>query len=397
MKRIKMLSIVFMFLLCVTGLCVGVYSASFISVGISGELNIIPAPDGFPVSVQTYVDKTLQKDYGTTKNNRMVYSGEIKGSQFTSTQPLLLSIKLTNQSDTELGAYFLDTTIAEEEAFDENGLVTANGVKVKHEYTSVNVYLASYSYMAKSKASNDYDSVDMTMVFVPKEELASTATISYSFSIYVEEYVSNMDAEDLTIGGSWLEQGEYISCVKTMPANLIKIDSNVTALEASSFSPYSPAEGDVIIPASWNENYPNYIVLPSSITEVPDSCFSNARELYGMFIPKSITNVWGSAFQNVAISCYVFPNNIKTYGNGLFYSSGKYVFFGGETTQIGYNPFFNSRSIEYIKIEKGTSNITFNAILPVISGKTWYLNGVALANHTALSISSATDNIYICK
>ena len=397
MKKLKMLTIIVMFLLCVTGMCVGVYSASNFLVTITGDLTVIPAPNGFPVSVQTYVDKTLQKDYGTTKNNQMVYSGEIKGSQFTSTQPLLLSIKLTNQSDTELGAYFLDTTVAEEKAFDENGLVTADGVKVKHEYTNVSVYLASYSYMAKSTASNDYDSVDMTMVFVPKEELASTATISYSFSINVEEYVSNMNAEDLTIGGSWLEQGEYISCVKTIPANLVKIDSSVTALESSSFSPHSPGDSVIIIPASWNGNYPNYVVLPSSITEIPDLCFSCAENLYGLFIPNSVTNVKDSAFKSTSLSCYVFPDSIKTYGHGLFYGSGKYIFFGGQTTQIGYNPFYKTANIEYIEIEKGTSNITFNATLPTISGKKWYLNGAMLADYTALSISSTTDNIYVCK
>lgn len=75
----------------------------------------------------------------------------------------------------------------------------------------------------------------------------------------------------------------------------------------------------------------------------------------------------------------------------------KYIYFPSTIAQMGYDPFYRGSSVQYIKIEKGTLNITFNATLPKINGKKWYLNDSVLADYSAISISSTTDNIYICK
>lgn len=398
MKGVKILSIATMFLLCITMLCVGVYSASYFSVGVVGELSIIPAPAGVSVNVKTYIGESLEKDYGSIKNLQMKYSGNINASAFNGTNPLILSIEITNESDKELGAFFLDTTVEESLAFDSDGLVAANGIKISHEYTDVSVYLASYSYIAIANANNSYDTVNMTMTFIPKVELDVGTTINYSFSLYIEEYVSNMNSEDLKVDDAWETNGGTVQCVKSIPANLVKIDSGVTLLPQSAFSTYDYSESDVVVPAEWNGIYPNYVVIPSSITEIPYGCFLGTENLYGIFIPSSVTNIGTSAFQETTmIKCMILPEGVTTIEHNVFtYSKIEYLFFPSTLTETGYNVTSYSK-IKYVYIPKGENDITLYSGVQANSGKTWYLNGTAIANWTSFVISSTTNNIYVCK
>ena len=385
------------------------------------------------VTISTESDKSvsIQTSIGDSSYNNGVINSTTKLKSglsevaFTteSTDPIEVEFSITNQTNTELGAYFLDSSVSETLAFDSNGLVTANGIMVKTQINQdgniVDVYLSTYSYLAKSGDAKDCDTIEMYITFYPTT-IVSDCLVMFNFNLNIEEYVSNMSTSDLTTS-SWVSSnGNEYGCVKSLPGNLIKVDSKITILEGYTFSLSEYNDTSAYpVPTEWGEYRINYIVIPSSVTTIGVKCFSHNSDLLGCFLPNSISSCSSSvfAFCSNLISVVLFKNvniesvtfvragiiNIKIplginkiLTSAFMYSSLMRVVIPSSVSLIDSGAFNYCTSLTKIIIKRGTGDIKHNAELPAIDGKTWYLNGVAVTTNY-LATSATCDNVYICK
>ena len=389
------------------------------------------------VTVSTDSDKSVEIE--TAVGNSSYSNGVISSTtklkkglsdvEFTteSTDPIEVAFTITNKTNTELGVCFLDSSVSESVAYDSNGLVTADGIMVKTQIkqngNTIDVYLSTYSYLAKGGDANNCDSIEMLITFYPTA-ITSYCSVMFEFNLDIEEYVSNMNASVLNaVSSSWTSSnGSKYGCVKSIPSNLIKIPSSVTQLSQYAFSLCEYGDsGTLVAPPEWNGYVTKYIVLPASITTIEGDCFSKNTDLLGVFIPSSVidtnmrmfffcTNLssvtLSTSCSYVAHNCFTscaslvsvkLPDNITSLMYGCFsYSGISRIVIPSGVTHFDSGAFEDCTSLTTIIIKQGTSGVEYDGELPTISGKTWYLNGVEVTT-TKLVRSAICDNIYICK
>ena len=342
-----------------------------------------------------------------------------------STDPIEVEFSITNQTNTELGAYFLDPSVSESLAFDSNGLVTANGIMVKTQINQdgniVDVYLSTYSYLAKSGDAKDCDTIEMYITFYPTT-IVSNCSVMFNFNLNIEEYVSNMDAVGLTTSSWKSSNGKTYNCVKSIPSNLIKISSSVTILNDEAFAHGSSSDGWEYMgrPAEWGDVASKYVVIPSSVTSIGGQCFAGNNDVLGIFMPNSIETAGSTLYRRcynlasitlskrceVSMMSFELCTNLVDikipYGvsairmNAFNYSGLKGIVIPSSVANIDSAAFYSCTNLTRIVIKQGTSGITHYTELPAIDGKTWYLNGVAVTTNY-LATSATCDNVYICK
>ena len=388
------------------------------------------------VTIGTESDKSvaIETTIGDNSYNNGVISsttklrGGLSEVAFTteSTDPIEVTLSVTNQTSTELGVYFLDPSVSESVAYDSDGLVTADGIMVKTQINQagnvIDVYLSTYSYLAVSSNTNDYDSIEMYITFYPTT-IISDCEVMFNFNLNIEEYVSNMDADDLTTSSWTSSNGRTYNCVQSIPGSLIKISSSVTSISAEAFAHGTTADGWYYLgrPAEWGDMVTKYIVVPSGATSVGNGCFMGNKELLGVSIPSitseayhlfrvcesllsvnlcnDLTIITALAFMNCTSLEYIkLPEYIRTIEMYAFMncSALRYIAIPRSVTYMGDSVFAGLNNLTKIVVKQGDDPLSCYTTLPTISGKTWYLNGVEVTT-TTLARSATCDNVYICK
>ena len=154
----------------------------------------------------------------------------------------------------------------------------------------------------------------------------------------------------------------------------IVIPSSVTSIGNSAFSDCSSLS-EVVIPSSvtrigdsvfWYCRTLSDIVIPSSVTSIGDSAFFYCSSLSNIVIPSSVTSIGDSAFFYCSsLSEVVIPSSVTSIGNSAFSncSSLSEVVIPSSVTSIGVGAFSNCDSLSKIVIPSSVTRIGNYAFL----------------------------------
>ena len=152
----------------------------------------------------------------------------------------------------------------------------------------------------------------------------------------------------------------------------IVIPSSVTSIGNSAFSDCSSLS-EVVIPSSvtrigdsvfWYCRTLSDIVIPSSVTSIGDSAFFYCSSLSNIVIPSSVTSIGDSAFFYCSsLSEVVIPSSVTSIGNSAFSncSSLSEVVIPSSVTSIGDSAFSNCSSLSELVIPSSVTSIGVGA------------------------------------
>ena len=152
----------------------------------------------------------------------------------------------------------------------------------------------------------------------------------------------------------------------------IVIPSSVTSIGNSAFSDCSSLS-EVVIPSSvtrigdsvfWYCRTLSDIVIPSSVTSIGDSAFFYCSSLSNIVIPSSVTSIGDSAFFYCSsLSEVVIPSSVTSIGNSAFSncSSLSEVVIPSSVTSIGDSAFSNCSSLSEVVIPSSVTSIGVGA------------------------------------
>ncbi len=106
------------------------------------------------------------------------------------------------------------------------------------------------------------------------------------------------------------------------------------------------------------------IVLPDTITNIPDDAFYNCRNITSITIPNSVTSIGSDAFSSCSsLTSITIPNSITSIGSRAF--SGctglTSITIPNSITSIGESAFYECKSLRFITIPKGVTSIGYRA------------------------------------
>ena len=142
---------------------------------------------------------------------------------------------------------------------------------------------------------------------------------------------------------------EYI-CQKASSVERVVIPSTVTSIGSSAFSECSSLKG---------------LTLPAGLTRLEDKAFEECRSLASITVPKSVTSIGGEAFANCTSlkSAVIEANSKKLFETAIGYSafSGCTSLTGvtipGNVTSIGDHAFSSCKALEELTIPEGVKKL----------------------------------------
>ena len=165
------------------------------------------------------------------------------------------------------------------------------------------------------------------------------------------------------------------------------IPSSVTSIGDSAFSDCSSL---------------SKIVIPSSVTSIGDSAFWGCRSLSEIVIPPSVTSIGDSAFSDCSsLSKIVIPSSVTSIGDRAFLGcrSLSEIVIPSSVTSIGNSAFYSCTSLKYISIPKsiiclnGNPFVDWNGKLECLSPNFVYEDDVLFNKDKSRIISFRNQNI----
>lgn len=319
LKKLRILPSVLMLIMCIGVLAVGVY-ASMGSVNNKIEGEIIINASNHAVDIEFLVDGKSIETFEDVRAGVPINMGKLAfnteyANEAIDVDDLEVTIKITNKSNKELGAYYCLTS-KESEAVGSDILTKdpINGTGTLASTTVATAYFQAYSYIAPSTDANGYDTIEMPIVF-RCNSLESSEITSEKFTYYlnIEEYETDVKDTDVVQGNSL--------------AGFVKLPSTLTSIPDSAFEE--------------NEDITN-LVIPSSVTACEVDAFCFMRGLKSVSIPESVTSIGEFAFyENINLETLFLPDNITI----LPASSVRFCY-----------------KIEYVKLPKGLTELGNSAL-----------------------------------
>jgi hypothetical protein len=183
----------------------------------------------------------------------------------------------------------------------------------------------------------------------------------------------------VTIPGSVTSIGgrAFLSCISltsiTVPENVTTIGteaffdcSRLTAIQVNSSNPNYASLNGVLYNKSMTQliqcpgGKAGAFVIPSNVTAISDSAFTDCRSLTSITIPGSITSIANHMFSDcVSLTAVTIPANVTSIGNYAFYSCTRLasVTIPSSTTHIGFYAFSNCVALTSVTIPKNVTSI----------------------------------------
>ena len=214
---------------------------------------------------------------------------------------------------------------------------------------------------------NITSAMDEDLSTKPTEEELKEAFVDEWGVIYSKDGRKLLKVTKTLRGAYSIKEGTRIICKLAFwgrsSLSEIVIPSSVTSIGNSAFSDCSSLS-EVVIPSSvtrigdsvfWYCRTLSDIVIPSSVTRIGDSAFFYCSSLSNIVIPSSVTSIGDSAFFYCSsLSEVVIPSSVTSIGNSAFSncSSLSEVVIPSNVTSIGDGAFVGCSSLKYISIPK---------------------------------------------
>ena len=285
MKKFRILAGFMMLALCFAILTIGVYAIKPTANNITGNISI-SGIELAEVDVTCFVNGVQKETHDNIKQG-ITWKQDISSLSFNTTgklvvsevESIVLTIRIQNESSTQsLGAYFHTGDLPTTSVVDKGviaGYASAENILIEDSiYDKTNaqdkiadVKFSPYTYIGKKSDTNKFDVVDMSIILKPAELYASTKTNSFSYTLRVEPYVSNVDASDIYTNYSYDEYANlsYTASRNTFP--FVKLAESVTRLDAYAFEGFKGS----------------HYVIPSSVTNF--SALGDSMDSHSDFNP----------------------------------------------------------------------------------------------------------------
>ena len=312
MKKVKLIPSLIMLVLFIGVLAIGVYALSPISNSLAGTISISAGKAS--LAITGYVDDAMV--YPRTElHGGMDWTIDSSKLNFDASSYLFaeqvpskeIKLVIENLSNVPYGVFFSDTAGVN---------ATSSNIKTTGEVKSgtttiVNASMDYYKYVSAADSTSTLDQVEMTITLSVANILTSAQTGSFKYYLNVEEYNSNLNSTE----------------------EFIKVDDNLTAIEASAYS---------------NNTTVKNVIIPNTITSIGASAFSGCTGIEEITIPSSVTTIGAGVFDGCS-------------------------------------------GLQKIIVEAHAAAGNFDVSLPTISGFSWYLNG----EHQTTLAYSTTRSIYV--
>lgn len=341
MKRLKMLPSLIMLVLCFAVLSFGIYSLSPSTHNISGTIKVNSARAD--VKIECMVNGVTQME----ETGRKGINWEVDDLTFDANnaddyhdvEDIVVTLKITNNSQKELGAYFSASAKTENATSEDILLESAiKGTGTLASTTLATAYFKSYSYIAPTESAlaeadkKGYNVVEMS--FILRCEYIADVSITasqFTYCLNIEEYSPNVETSALVDGAS------DVSGLVKIPA-----DKGYTKIGDSAFLDNTTA---------------THVVIPSTVTVLGDEAFSGSW-IDGVSLPNSITEINYDAFVSTGLKSVFYPKSLNYVPNYAFQycSCLKAVSLPNNITYIGVGAFSFS-AIEKITLPSGLKRI----------------------------------------
>ena len=225
---------------------------------------------------------------------------------------------------------------------------------------------------------NITSAMDEDLSTKPTEEELKEAFVDEWGVIYSKDGRKLLKVTKTLRGAYSIKEGTRIICKLAFwgrsSLSEIVIPSSVTSIGNSAFSDCSSLS-EVVIPSSVTRigdsaffycSSLSNIVIPSSVTSIGDSAFFYCSSLSEVVIPSSVTSIGNSAFSNCSsLSEVVIPSSVTSIGDSAFSncSSLSEVVIPSSVTSIGVGAFSNCDSLSKIVIPSSVTRIGNYAFL----------------------------------
>ena len=219
---------------------------------------------------------------------------------------------------------------------------------------------------------NITSAMDEDLSTKPTEEELKEAFVDEWGVIYSKDGRKLLKVTKTLRGAYSIKEGTRIICKLAFwgrsSLSEIVIPSSVTSIGNSAFSDCSSLS-EVVIPSSvtrigdsvfWYCRTLSDIVIPSSVTRIGDSAFFYCSSLSNIVIPSSVTSIGNSAFSNCSsLSEVVIPSSVTSIGVGAFSNcdSLSKIVIPSSVTRIGNYAFLNCRSLSDIVVPSSVTSI----------------------------------------
>ena len=223
---------------------------------------------------------------------------------------------------------------------------------------------------------NITSAMDEDLSTKPTEEELKEAFVDEWGVIYSKDGRKLLKVTKTLRGAYSIKEGTRIICKLAFwgrsSLSEIVIPSSVTSIGNSAFSDCSSLS-EVVIPSSvtrigdsvfWYCRTLSDIVIPSSVTRIGDSAFFYCSSLSNIVIPSSVTSIGDSAFFYCSsLSEVVIPSSVTSIGNSAFSncSSLSEVVIPSSVTSIGDCAFSNCSSLSEVVIPSSVTSIGVGA------------------------------------
>ncbi len=341
MKKTKLIPSVLILILCLGVLGVGIYAATPANNKISGTIKVNAASAN--VEITGYIGDDVDFPEESTRTGiswtldqeKITFTPNV--NNVNDVDDIIVKIKIKNKSQKALGAYFYNKTDDKKTPATDQDIATYTQISCDGKPLA-DAFLSSYAYISPyddNATNTDNDIVFMTAtirlthLYDDKDMYGDIDLI-----LNIEEYESNVDAEDLTAVSGPDQTGS------PTVSGFVKLsdDASFTELPIGCFHK--------------NKNI-TYAVIPNNITTLNNACFTESS-IKGISLSRNVNSVInGRAFvHGTLINNINIPDWMTSISYTFAYSCAnlKCVNLPNELKEIGYDAFGRCTSLEKIKI-----------------------------------------------